>query len=227
MSIAENIKHIRTELEEACARSGRKPEEITLINVSKTKPVEMLMEAYEAGERCFGENRVQELQEKMPAMPEDVRWHMIGHLQTNKVKYIAGKVELIHSVDSLHLAREIDKQCASRGCVQDILLEVNMAGEASKFGTADEESNKELIRSISELHNIRLCGLMTVAPYTENAEDNRQYFRALRELAYGEMRGYFPEIPLLSMGMSGDYIVAAEEGATHVRVGSSIFGHRG
>ena len=162
----------------------------------------------------------------MPALNDDINWHMIGHLQTNKVKYIVGKVALIHSVDSLKLAQAIDAQAAKVGCIQDILLEMNVAGEESKFGSADIDVNRQLIRDVSELKFVRLCGLMTVAPYVDDPEDNRIYFKQLHDMIYTDMREFFPEKPLLSMGMSGDYKVAVEEGATHVRVGSSIFGER-
>ena len=225
--IKENIYSVKTKIVEACKRSGRNPEEVTLISVSKTKPLEMLKEAYAAGSRDFGENKVQELCDKIPEMPEDIRWHMIGHLQTNKIKYIIGKTALIHSVDTLHLAEAIEKEAAKRKLVADILIEVNVAGEDSKLGTSDIEANKELIRSISAFSHLHLCGLMTIAPYTDDAETNRPYFRSLRELLYSEdMRRYFPDKPVLSMGMSGDYEIAVEEGATHVRVGTGIFGER-
>ncbi len=225
--ISKNIKSVRDNITEACKRSGRNPEDVTLINVSKTKPLEMLKEAYAAGSRDFGENKVQELCDKIPEMPEDVNWHMIGHLQTNKIKYIIGRTKLIHSVDTLHLAEAIEKEADKKAIVADILVEVNVAGEDSKFGTSDIEANKELIRSISNLSHLRLCGLMTIAPYTDDPETNRPYFKALRELLYSnDMRGFFPEKPVLSMGMSGDYEIAVEEGATHVRVGTGIFGER-
>ncbi|MCR5250925.1 MAG: YggS family pyridoxal phosphate-dependent enzyme [Lachnospiraceae bacterium] len=224
--IRENLDQIQNNINSACIRAGRDPSEVTLINVSKTKPVEMLQEAYEAGSRHFGENRVQELTAKMPVLPEDIIWHMIGHLQTNKIRYIVGKVKLIHSVDSLHLAQAIDKEAEKAGCVQDILLEMNLAEEASKFGSGDPAKNAELIREISGLSHIRLCGLMTVAPYVTDPEENRVYFRQLHDFAYGELRSFFPEKVILSMGMSGDYAVAVEEGATHVRVGTGIFGER-
>ena len=225
--IAENIKAVSEKIDAACKRSGRDPEDVTLISVSKTKPLEMLKEAYAAGSRDFGENKVQELCDKIPEMPDDIRWHMIGHLQTNKIKYIIGRTALIHSVDTLHLAEAIEKEAAKKGIITDILIEVNVAGEDSKFGTSDIEANKELIRSISGLEHLHLCGLMTIAPYTDDPETNRPYFRALRELLYSEeMRSFFPENPVLSMGMSGAYEVAVEEGATHVRVGTGIFGER-
>ncbi len=225
--ISENIKSVKERINAACKRSGRNPEDVTLISVSKTKPLEMLKEAYAAGSRDFGENKVQELCDKIPEMPEDVRWHMIGHLQTNKIKYIIGRTALIHSVDTLHLAEAIEKEAAKRGLVVDVLVEVNVAGEDSKFGTSDIETNKNLIRNVSALLHLRLCGLMTIAPYTDDPETNRPYFKALRELLYSDdMRVFFPEKPVLSMGMSGDYEIAVEEGATHVRVGTGIFGER-
>ncbi len=224
--VTENLDRVQNDINSACMNVGRDPSEVTLIAVSKTKPVEMIKAAYEHGCRNFGENKVQELTSKMPVLPDDIRWHMIGHLQTNKVKYIVGKVLLIHSVDSLKLAQAINDQAAKEGCIQDILLEMNIAGEASKFGSADPEVNAALIRDVSALEFVRLCGLMTVAPYVEDPEENRVYFRQLHDMIYGDLREYFPEKPLLSMGMSGDYKVAVEEGATHVRVGSSIFGER-
>ena len=227
MSIGGNIDSVQNRINGACMRVGRDASEVTLLCVSKTKPLSDLLEAYKAGARVFAENKVQELTAKMPEMPEDVEWHLIGHLQTNKVKYIVGKVALIHSVDSLHLAEEINKQAEKNGCVQPVLIEINVAGEESKFGTSDLESNAELIRSVSELKNLKLMGLMTIAPYVENPEENRVYFRKLREFLYSdEVRGYFPERPVLSMGMTGDFEVAVEEGATHVRVGTGIFGER-
>ncbi|MBR1470953.1 MAG: YggS family pyridoxal phosphate-dependent enzyme [Lachnospiraceae bacterium] len=227
MSIGGNIDSVQNRINAACMRVGRDPSEVTLLCVSKTKPLQMLQEAYKAGAREFGENKVQELTAKMPEMPEDVRWHMIGHLQTNKIKYIIGKVALIHSVDTLHLAEEIEKQAAKADCRQAVLVEINVAGEGSKFGTSDMGQNAELVRSISELPHLDLQGLMTIAPYVDDPEENRMYFRKLREFLYSDaMRGYFPAQPILSMGMTGDYEVAVEEGATHVRVGTGIFGER-
>ncbi len=227
MSIGGNIDAVQNRINAACMRVGRDATEVTLLCVSKTKPLSALQEAYKAGARVFAENKVQELTAKMPDMPEDVEWHLIGHLQTNKVKYIIGKVALIHSVDSLHLAEEISKQAVKAECVQPILVEINVAGEDSKFGTSDMAENAELIRSISELPNLKLMGLMTIAPYVEDPEDNRIYFKQLREFLYSDaIRDYFPEKPILSMGMTGDFEVAVEEGATHVRVGTGIFGER-
>ncbi|SCX92792.1 hypothetical protein SAMN02910370_00735 [Lachnospiraceae bacterium XPB1003] len=226
MSIKENIEQVQIKIDEACKRSGRDPKDVTLICVSKTKPVEMLMEAYDAGKRAFGENKVQEMCGKIEVMPDDIQWHMIGHLQTNKIKYIVGKTALIHSVDSVHLAEAIEKESAKAGCITNVLIEINAAGEESKSGTSDPEVNKELIRAVSKLEHLSLRGLMTIAPYTEDPESNREYFKMVHDLLYKEMRDYFPEKPELSMGMTGDYEVAVEEGATLVRVGTGIFGER-
>ncbi len=224
--IKDNIKFVKENIKNACDKSGRKTEDVTLIDVSKTKPIEMLKEAYDAGERDFGENYVQELVDKIPQMPEDVRWHMIGHLQTNKVKYIVGKVSLIHSVDTLHLAQAISKESIKRDVTSDILVEINVAGEESKFGTSDMSANLEMIKEISKLPNIVIKGLMTSAPYTEDPETNRDYFKELKAFAYNEAKEYISGTPELSMGMTGDYVVAVEEGATMVRVGTGIFGER-
>ena len=224
--IKDNIKFVKENIKRACDKAGRKTEEVTLIDVSKTKPIEMLKEAYDAGERDFGENYVQELVDKIPQMPEDVRWHMIGHLQTNKVKYIVGKVSLIHSVDTLHLAQAISKESVKRDVTSDILVEINVAGEDSKFGTSDMSANLEMIKEISKLPNIVIKGLMTSAPYTEDPETNRNYFKELKAFAYNEVKEYISGTPVLSMGMTGDYVVAVEEGATMVRVGTGIFGER-
>jgi len=225
--ICDNLEQVQQKIKEACDRAGRDADEVTLISVSKTKPLSMLREAYEAGARDFGENKVQELMEKIPEMPEDVRWHMIGHLQRNKVKYIVGKVFLIHSVDSLRLAEEISREAVKQDRTVNILLEVNVAGEESKFGVTPEET-ADLVRSISKLPGIHICGLMTIAPYAENAEDNRQYFKKLKQLSVDIERKNIDNVSMnvLSMGMTGDYSTAVEEGATYVRVGTGIFGER-
>lgn len=225
--IRDNIEQVQKNIEAACARAGREREQVTLISVSKTKPVSMLREAYEAGSRDFGENKVQELLDKIPEMPGDVRWHMIGHLQRNKVKYIVGKVYLIHSVDSLRLAEEISREAVKQQTEVNILIEVNVAEEESKFGTTLAEAT-ELVMAVSKLPGIHICGLMTIAPFTENAEENRQYFRKLKQLSVDIARKNIDNINMnvLSMGMTGDYSVAVEEGATCVRVGTGIFGER-
>ena len=210
-----------------CCKVTTKKWNVTLIAVSKTKPVEMLKAAYDAGARDFGENKVQEIMDKYDKLPSDIRWHMIGHLQTNKVKYIADKVYMIHSVDSVKLAVEINKQALKVGRVIPILIEVNVAGEDSKFGVNPGEC-EELIREIHTLPGIAVKGLMAVPPFVEDAEDNRQYFQALKQLSVDIMQKNIDNVCMdfLSMGMSGDYTVAIEEGANLVRVGTSIFGER-
>lgn len=225
--IKENLEIVRNNIKEACARSGRDISDVKLIAVSKTKPVEALKEAYEAGCRDFGENKVQEIMDKYDKLPNDIRWHMIGHLQTNKIKYIVDKVYMIHSVDSLKLATAISKEAIKKDVVVKILLEVNVANEASKFGTTNDEAIS-LYEAVSELPNIEICGLMTIAPYTVDAETNRQYFVSLRQLLIdvGAKKTDNNSRLELSMGMTGDYEVAIEEGATYVRVGTGIFGER-
>ena len=201
--------------------------DVTLIAVSKTKPVEMLKEAYETGCRDFGENKVQELVDKYEVLPKDIRWHMIGHLQRNKVKYIVDKVYLIHSVDSLRLAEEISKEAAKKNVDVNILVEVNVAGEETKFGTGCEEA-KQLVRDIAQLPHVHIQGLMTIAPYVENSEENRIYFQQLKKLSVDISSENIDNVSMkvLSMGMTGDYAVAVSEGATYVRVGTGIFGER-
>jgi len=225
--IKDNILEIKSNIEASCQKAGRSVSDVTLIDVSKTKPVEMVMEAYEAGERDFGENKVQELVQKYDVCPKDIRWHMIGHLQTNKVKAIVDKVYLIHSVDSVHLAQEIQKEALKKNVHVNILIEVNVAQEDSKFGLQTEQL-LEIVREISTFSNVHIQGLMTVAPYTENAEENRIYFRKLKQLSVDIASKNIDNINMsvLSMGMSGDYHIAIEEGATYVRIGTNIFGVR-
>lgn len=226
-NIAGNIKYVESRMDSACKRAGRNREDVTLIAVSKTKPVSMLKEAYDAGCRHFGENKVQELVRKYEELPKDIKWHMIGHLQRNKVKYIIDKVYLIHSVDSLRLAEEISREAVKKNVTAHILVEVNIAEEATKFGTAGDET-AALIESICKLPSVKVEGLMTVAPYVENSEENRQCFVSLRQLFVDIMRKNIDNVNMsvLSMGMTGDYEVAIEEGATCVRVGTGIFGER-
>lgn len=225
--ITENIALVKKNMEAACRKAGRNSKAASLIAVSKTKPVEMLREAYDAGCRDFGENKVQEIMDKYGQLPSDIRWHMIGHLQRNKVKYIVDKVFLIHSVDSYRLACEISKEALKKGISVNILIEVNVAEEASKFG-AHREELLELVKNIAVLPGICVKGLMTIAPYVENAEENRQYFVNLRQLSVDIMSKNIDNVSMgiLSMGMTGDYMVALEEGATYVRVGTGIFGDR-
>lgn len=225
--IQENIKLVQKNIEKACDRSGRTLQEVTLIAVSKTKPVSALEEAYQCGMRDFGENKVQELVEKAEVLPKDIRWHMIGHLQRNKVKYIVDKVHLIHSVDSLRLAEEISKEACKKNVTVDILVEVNVAKEETKFGSTMEEAS-ELVSQIAALSGIRVKGLMTIAPFVEDPEENRKYFAKLKQLAVDIERKNIDNVSMhvLSMGMTGDYEVAVEEGASYVRVGTGIFGER-
>ena len=225
--IKDNIELVKKNIKEACERSGRDVAGANLIAVSKTKPIEMLKEAYEAGCRDFGENKVQEILDKYEDMPADTRFHMIGHLQRNKVKYIVDKVYLIHSVDSLRLAEEISKEALKKNVKVNILVEVNVAKEESKFGTTVEETIS-LVEKIAALPGIFVKGLMTIAPYVENSEENRQYFVSLRQLSVDIKNKNIDNVSMdiLSMGMTGDYVVAVEEGATYVRVGTGIFGER-
>ncbi len=225
--ITENLKIVEENIKRACKEVNRDSSEVTLIAVSKTKPIQMLLEAYEYGCRDFGENKVQELIQKQEELPKDIRWHMIGHLQRNKVKYIIDKVALIHSVDSLRLASEISKEAVKHKLTANILIEVNVAAEDSKFGTSNEEAI-QLVTQVSELPNIKINGLMTIAPYVENAEENRQFFIKLKQLSVDIRNKNIDNVNmnLLSMGMSGDYQIAAQEGATLIRVGTGIFGER-
>ena len=225
--LKENLANVKKNIEQACKNAGRSRNEVTLIAVSKTKPVEMLQEIYDENIHDFGENKVQELCSKMEQLPSDIRWHMIGHLQRNKVKYIVGKVELIHSVDTYRLAEEINIQAKKQNVIVPILVEVNIAHEESKFGISAEDAIL-LVEEISKLENIRIKGLMTIAPYVENPEDNRLYFRKIKQLSVDITNKNIDNVSMeiLSMGMTGDYMVAIEEGATMVRVGTGIFGER-
>ena len=225
--LAKNLQLVEKKIEEACKRAQRAREEVTLIAVSKTKPMSMIDEIYREGVRDFGENKVQELTEKYEQLPKDIQWHMIGHLQRNKVKYIIGKTKLIHSVDSLRLAETIQQEAAKRAIKADILVEVNVAQEESKFGLKMEEV-LPFIEKISSFPNICVKGLMTIAPYVENPEENRLIFRSLRKLFIDINDKNIDNVymSVLSMGMTNDYEIAVEEGATMVRVGTGIFGER-
>lgn len=245
----DNIALIEQRIQAACERSGRDRSQVTLIAVSKTKPNKMLLEAYDCGMRHYGENKVQELVQKYndlnSCFSDQVYWHLIGHLQRNKVKYIVDKVALIHSVDSLRLAEQIEEEAAKKNVVCDILIEVNIANEDTKYGVREEEADA-LIEEILHLPHVRIRGLMAIAPYVENPEKNRMYFKKLRQLyvdikskkADNNDNGNFSkynitvskqtleQFDILSMGMTGDFEVAIEEGATMVRVGTGIFGER-
>lgn len=226
-SIKENLFEVKKIINESYSKSKYGDKEPILVAVSKTKSNDMIMEAYNEGIRDFGENYVQELSDKMKKLPQDIRWHMIGHLQTNKIKYIIDNVYMIHSVDSVHLAEAINKEAAKRNITVKVLLEVNIAKEESKFGFT-VENIYEGIEQINKLDNINVLGLMTSAPYVEDMEDNRQYFVQLRELLVDlKNKKLYNNIEYwLSMGMTGDYPVAVEEGAGFVRVGTGIFGAR-
>ena len=225
--LKDNLTNVETNVQAACEKSSRRRSEITLIAVSKTKPVGMLQEIYDAGVRDLGENKVQEICEKYDKLPPDIRWHMIGHLQRNKVKYIIDKVCMIHSVDSYRLAEEINIQAKKHKIVMPVLIEVNVAGEQTKFGVSKEDAIL-LAQEMSHLDNLHVQGLMAVAPYVEDPEDNRKYFQQIRKLAVDIQRKNIDNIDMhaLSIGMTGDYAVAIEEGATMVRVGTGIFGER-
>ena len=225
--VAENLAQVQKNINESCSKINRDPNEVTLIAVSKTKPVEMLKEAYDAGARVFGENKVQEIVDKYDQMPSDVQWHMIGHLQRNKVKYIIDKVSMVHSVDSVRLAEAIEKEAAKKDICMPVLIEVNVAGEESKFGLSVEEV-LPFLEEISSYQHIKVMGLMTIAPFVENPEDNRPVFAHLRKLSVDIAKKNIDNITMsiLSMGMTNDYQVAIEEGATMVRVGTGIFGAR-
>ena len=225
--LRENFRQVEENIRRACGRAGRDPGDVTLIAVSKTKPVELLREAYDLGTRVFGENKVQEIVEKYEALPKDIHWHMIGHLQRNKVKYIIDKVDLIHSVDSVRLAETIEKEAAKHDLTANILLEVNVAEEESKFGLKVDEV-EQVVDEIAKFSHIKVCGLMTIAPFVENPEENRPYFRRLCNLSVdiGGKNVDNVTMSILSMGMTNDYEVAVEEGATMVRVGTGLFGAR-
>ncbi|SFR99689.1 hypothetical protein SAMN05661086_03141 [Anaeromicropila populeti] len=225
--VRENLIEVEKRIQEACKRAGRNRDEVTLISVSKTKPVEMILEAMECGMRDFGENKVQEIVDKYEIIKKELNWHMIGHLQRNKVKYIVDKVCLIHSVDSIRLALQIDEEAKKKNVICPILIEVNIAGEDSKYGVTSGEA-VTLIEQISRLENVSIKGLMTIAPFVENAEENRIHFRNLRNLQVDIKSKNIDNVnmDILSMGMTGDFDVAIEEGATMVRVGTGIFGER-
>ncbi|RNC71420.1 MAG: YggS family pyridoxal phosphate-dependent enzyme [Desulfuromonadales bacterium] len=227
MSIADNLTHIRARIAAAARRAGREPADVRLVAVSKTKPAEAVDEAARAGQLIFGENYVQEFTAKAGAVSEPVEWHFIGGLQSNKVKYLAGLVAMIHSVDRLSLAEEIDRQWGRVGAVCDVLVQVNIAGEETKSGTSSS-ALVELVRRVAALPNLRVKGLMTMPPFFDDPEGARPYFRELKRLAGIVAAEVIPNVAMdeLSMGMSGDFEAAVEEGATLVRVGTAVFGER-
>ena len=227
MAIRDNLESIHAQLTAACARSGRNPDSVRLVAVSKTKPASMINEAAAAGQKIFGESYVQDFLDKAPDVKTPVVWHFIGSLQSNKVKYLAGKVRMIHSVDRLSLAQEIDRQWANVCGNIEVLIQVNLGGEESKSGTTEQDAI-ELVRKVAALPQIKVVGLMTLPPYLEPAELVRPYFRQLRLLAEEIAALRIPRVEMreLSMGMSHDFEVAVEEGATMVRIGTAIFGER-
>ncbi len=225
--LLEGLSEVQETIKKAAMEVNRRPEDITLVAVSKTKPAELIEEAYSVGIRDFGENKVQELCDKMERLPKDIKWHMIGHLQRNKVKYIVGKVALIHSVDSFRLAAEISRLATLSECHQDILIQVNMGREESKFGVMEEDA-VSLIKDVSKLPNIHICGLMTSAPYVVDSDENLEIFHKIKQLAVDIDAENIDNVSMdiISMGMSQDYVAAIKEGSTMVRVGSKIFGQR-
>jgi len=227
MSIADNLKTIMDRIAAVAQRAGREPSSIKLVVVTKTVDVERIREVVAAGAAILGENRVQEAKEKIEQLGAVASWHLIGHLQTNKAKYAVKLFDMIHSVDNLELAKELDKQAAKIGKIQNVLIEVSIAGEANKAGVSVAEVIG-LVKDAANLKNISIKGLMTIPPFLDNPEEVRPYFRALRELATRIAHERISNVSMqeLSMGMSGDFDVAVEEGATMVRVGSAIFGER-
>jgi len=227
MTITTNFKTVMDRIAAAAKRAGRDPSSVKLVTVTKTVSIEGIREALLSGARVLGENRVQEAKEKIEQLGQIAGWHLIGHLQTNKAKYAVKFFDLIHSVDNLELAVEIDKQAAKLGKVQDVLIEVSIAGEAAKAGVGIDDA-ASLVRQAATLRNIRIKGLMTMPPYSDNPEASRPYFRKLKELSSIIEKENLPGVSMaeLSMGMSGDFEVAIEEGATLVRVGTAIFGSR-
>lgn len=227
MPIAANLARIKGRIQTAAEQAGRDPATVRLVAVSKTRPAADIITAFHAGQTLFGENYIQELVPKLEEVHESVQWHVIGHLQSNKVKYIAGRVAMIHSVDRLSLAQEIDHQWGKLGTACDILIQVNISGEASKSGTTGEGA-LQLVRECAMLPNIRVKGLMTMPPFFDDPEAARPFFSKLRELAktVAAQKIAGVEMAELSMGMSGDFEAAIQEGATLVRVGTAIFGDR-
>ena len=222
---AENLEAIRAQIAEAAAQSGRRPEEITLVAVSKTHSPEAILEAVDAGQLVFGESRVQEARAKMPLLPGRIRWHLLGHLQSNKIRQALPAFERIHGIDTLALARDTNRIAGELGLFPKIFLEVNVAGESSKFGF-NPEGLRAAMEELLALDRVSIDGLMTIPPFAPDAESSRKYFAALRELRDRLSSEFRVPLPELSMGMSGDFAVAIQEGATFVRVGTALFGER-
>lgn len=223
--IRENLEIVRSQIAQAANRARRRPEEITLVAVSKVHSPETIQEAVDAGQWVLGENRVQEARAKMPLLPSRIQWHLIGHLQSNKIRQALPAFERIHSIDTLELARDVNRIAGELGLFPKVFLEVNVAGEGTKFGFKPE-ALRAVFEKLLTLERVAIDGLMTIPPYVEEAESSRKYFAALRELRVQLSSEFRVPLPELSMGMSGDYEVAIEEGATFVRVGTAIFGER-
>ncbi len=225
--IKNNIEIIQDNIGKACTKSGTNPNTINIVGVTKTIDIPQIEEAIEYGISFIGENKVQEIRDKYDKINKSVKWHMIGHLQTNKVKYIIDKVSLIHSVDSIRLAEEINKRCAKNNKTMDILVQINIAKDDSKFGI-NPCNIKDFIDKLSNYNNISIKGFMTIIPYVDDSEDARVYFKAMKEIFDSYKTSIIKNIDMkyLSMGMTNDYIVAIEEGANMVRVGTGIFGQR-
>lgn len=224
--IPEQLEEVRQRIADAVIKAGRAPESVKLIAVSKTFPVEAVAKAYSAEQRLFGENKVQELEVKVPAMPEDAEWHLIGHLQSNKVVKAVVLADYIHAVDSEKLVKRIDRLAGEAGTAPKILLEVNVSGEESKFGLTENDDAIALAKIAAECEHAQFVGLMTMAPYGATQEELREVFSGLRKLRDTMENELDIELPELSMGMSSDFEIAIEEGATFVRVGTAIFGKR-
>ncbi|MDF1616315.1 YggS family pyridoxal phosphate-dependent enzyme [Petrocella sp. FN5] len=226
--IQDNLNTINHQIAETCLKIDKNPNSIVLVNVSKTKPLSILEEGYKAGMRIFGENKVQELCDKYEQFKkEDIQWHMIGHLQRNKVKYIIDKVDLIHSVDSYRLAETISKEAKKKDIIAHILIQVNVAQEESKYGF-ESQNVIGMVKSIHRLENLKIEGLMTIAPFVDNPEENRPIFKALYQLSVDIKEQNLDNVSMdvLSMGMTNDFKVAIEEGATMIRIGTALFGDR-
>jgi pyridoxal phosphate enzyme (YggS family) len=225
LSIAENLERVRKQIAHAAAKAGRAIDEIELVAITKTHPVEKVRETIEAGQTLFGESRVQEARTKIPELPSNVRWHFVGHLQKNKIRHALPLFELFHGVDSLMLAQEMNRVAADEGMHPRVLLEVNVAGEGSKFGFSPDKL-REQMEELLALPRLSILGLMCIPPIAEEAEASRKYFVQLRELRDRSQIEFRVDLAQLSMGMTQDYPVAVEEGATLVRVGTAIFGER-
>lgn len=224
-SIAENLERVREQIAQSAAKTGRTADDMELVAITKTHPPEKVREAVEAGQTLFGESRVQEARDKIPELPSNLRWHFVGHLQKNKIRHALPLFELFHSVDSLALAQEMDRIAADEGMHPRVLLEVNVAGEGSKFGFAPDKL-REQMEALLALQRLSILGLMTIPPLADEAEVSRRYFVQLRELRDRLQTEFHVDLPQLSMGMTQDFPIAVEEGGTLVRVGTAIFGER-